>query len=959
MFTVNGSPIAELSATWSWGLAPGSASITVPGAVSISAGDEFSIDLGGLVFSGIVTTDSEIREDGLSTRIAGVDYRLQLLWDVVFCRFNQVEIKEEDPLVPNLDRRKRYTSILPDDWASQTVTTTDAPWSAADIITFLLEAASVTYDWIPATHDVQDDAVLGLDWNRGVKLGNALQEISERQGLLFTITGDNHLVWARKGEGTPPAPPSASSTNLRDGEALSHLDTKITLVGERNRYQDHVSLEPDWNAALQDFWSAPSWWSEVDRVFGPYAADDSGQAELSAKAQSVTLRAYNDHELAVESPDYGLWGEISRMDLPVWIYLRDIVFKSYRVPRDYTFNGIPLGSLALHEGLLAAVDFDPEAGTFGLRDPREYYPEDRACVIALGQGLALLDPRTQRLLTSTQLNNARETWTAANQFRLDMKNKAVVFEHAVFLPGADAEGLFIFPNEGKAGIDAAHPLANITVPNAAVTVAPAAVAAELVFEAEFYSRTVGDGERHGVQTAKDLSLHAIYDNGVFVEEVTYADDRTVEQKADDEAASLILGEEVYAEGGYQRHGACGTPLNGSVDRVTVTVNFAGGLTEDVEYTKERASGSFTAERELDRRQRQKELFPGQAENKAEVKSLRAIALNTRTPDRPSLSYYASVSEVLQKPVGAFQATVQLATLEAATAAGTPLFADGAGGYPSDVFLGILIADASLGPQVALALDGPVPVRIQGPFAAGDPIGVEATTPGSTTAPLENFGRVGTGKIIGRCNADYTGSDIVVAPVTLTPSVETGEEDISPLYVMGTTAYGSSNPDNPTAPPARDHAQTDTWDVTAPPLLLPTAISGHTAASPTVIASTDHGIPPAAVGGKTVTVRISGVTGSSPDINGSWRATFIDSSHFSIPVAVITPGTGGTVSIRTSGVQVNEWTRFYISGSGTFSQKVWTRGEARRGTRYHTVTAETEAENDTESGSGSAGGGLPL
>lgn len=67
--------------------------------------------------------------------------------------------------------------------------------------------------------------------------------------------------------------------------------------------------------------------------------------------------------------------------------------------------------------------------------------------------------------------------------------------------------------------------------------------------------------------------------------------------------------------------------------------------------------------------------------------------------------------------------------------------------------------------------------------------------------------------------------------------------------------------------------------------------------------------------------------------------------------------GGVV---TNGVTINQWVRYYItgSGSGTFTQKVFTRQEKkdRAGKTYY-ISAETLAETDTESGSGSANGGL--
>lgn len=64
------------------------------------------------------------------------------------------------------------------------------------------------------------------------------------------------------------------------------------------------------------------------------------------------------------------------------------------------------------------------------------------------------------------------------------------------------------------------------------------------------------------------------------------------------------------------------------------------------------------------------------------------------------------------------------------------------------------------------------------------------------------------------------------------------------------------------------------------------ISSNSAASPTVITSTNHGLQ----NGRIVT--IAAVSGSMPNINGTFVVTRLTANTFSIPVNVLTPGTGG-------------------------------------------------------------------
>lgn len=75
-------------------------------------------------------------------------------------------------------------------------------------------------------------------------------------------------------------------------------------------------------------------------------------------------------------------------------------------------------------------------------------------------------------------------------------------------------------------------------------------------------------------------------------------------------------------------------------------------------------------------------------------------------------------------------------------------------------------------------------------------------------------------------------------------------------------------------------------VTAPATV---AITSSSVADPTSITTS---APHALTSGDVVT--IAGHTGATPSINGSWVATVVDTTHFTIPVAVTVGGTGGTV-----------------------------------------------------------------
>ena len=209
-----------------------------------------------------------------------------------------------------------------------------------------------------------------------------------------------------------------------------------------------------------------------------------------------------------------------------------------------------------------------------------------------------------------------------------------------------------------------------------------------------------------------------------------------------------------------------------------------------------------------------------------------------------------------------------------------------------------------------------------------------------------------------------GRSIDLDPVATAAGTTTGDPEGADPYVMRSKKYGSTNPSDDTAPLALDQANPDEWMRSDPPRKTAVAIdeigegTGPQVFPTAVYVIAGHGIP--ATGGPYfVWIENSGTT---PDIDGLYNATYVSADIFTIPVLLTANSVGvGTMAISTAGVTVNEEARIYISGSGsgTFSQKIFTRQKKWdiRGGLYY-VSGETLAEFDTESGSGSAGGGLP-
>ena len=211
-----------------------------------------------------------------------------------------------------------------------------------------------------------------------------------------------------------------------------------------------------------------------------------------------------------------------------------------------------------------------------------------------------------------------------------------------------------------------------------------------------------------------------------------------------------------------------------------------------------------------------------------------------------------------------------------------------------------------------------------------------------------------------------GRSIDLDPVATAAGTTTGDPEGADPYVMRSKKYGSTNPSDDTAPLALDQANPDEWMRSDPPRKTAVAIdeigegTGPQVFPTAVYVIAGHGIP--ATGGPFfVWIENSGTT---PDMDGLYNATYVSADTFTVPFLLDPAGNSvgvGTMAISTAGVTVNEEARIYISGSGsgTFSQKIFTRQKKWdiRGGLYY-VSGETLAEFDTESGSGSAGGGLP-
>jgi hypothetical protein len=584
--------------------------------------------------------------------------------------------------------RRRYWSILPEHAESGIRTWHDEPFTARQILNFAFAGAWGDYGFTRTYHSALNSTILyGLDYESGVKLSNLISTINEAAGLEMHIVGARNLVWVRKGEGLLPLPDN-TSTNISQGESLNSVATAVRLVGDPIRVQvANVSLEPDWQPAWEAFVDELTWRREVAAVFELPVETKADQAELSAYARQVTVYQYAKQKDDASFLDYRLFGDESRANLPAWIYIQELVFRSYRIPPTSTLYGVPLSSLRMADSLIVGTDLNG-TGESAIQDyvanPPEFYPAVQAQVVVKGQPLDLLKARDIRLFYRNREKDLRNEWTVATEFEVDAVNFSIRFSAPVFVDGlaSAGESLYLRKNRGEGGgpdlseiVSDESDYLDVVVPNPNVTLSAAAVKASFCFLIGRYHRVYGKGPRRDTRAANGVGLHLIdvtgtgsfsvdgavasfedslpfpSTSGRTFKEVLYQDGGTAAQKADAVVSSLLDLEPIISTGGFTRQGAALAEVSGVVDRISlnVTVN---GVAEQVSYTKAAPTTATFAERTLQRIQRTAELFKGQEENRNEIRQFRLIAAAERgSPSVRQSGSHLTLPDVFTTPAG--------------------------------------------------------------------------------------------------------------------------------------------------------------------------------------------------------------------------------------------------------------------------------------------------------------------
>ena len=840
----------SMRGSFAWGSAPGSATLVYAGAsAAVSVGARLDFTIGGHYFAGLCKSDTVAEStSGTLRTLEFVDMRYYLTWDWVFGSWNLPDVR-----LVNGRRVKRYAHVHPADWPTQLRTFTDQPLPAWQILQEAFQAPTVFTPWLwdLTSNGLFPDGLLNapiydIDAGSGMRLDALLNLICEKTGLVFTLdprpalaNGDTRLVFTRKGCGVLPLPFPANSDNRSVGLTLTDNPMNICVVGERNKYQLlNVPMVKDWAPGWELYFETELFVKdiyehEVDPASGQHYnafTDDPdhwhgyGQAKVRAMeitvAEYIALRTARGGSWAATAPTFmdarkyaGRW----RMDLPAMLYITSIVFRAFRpdITGFTNINGdtISLASSPIADQLLCRVLLDPATGVMTANPTEPVEGNGVLAVKGYQFGEELFRLASPDRAHPDLFRAGLRSWSSVN-FQIDDSGEGTRFvlaEHPVFV-ASEANPLIVDVN-------------GYNVLNADFDLETPQVKATLVFEAERYTYWLGTGwsgkrtpspdtalpGRNRVEAVNGLQMEFVADYAApTLVEITYADDRTADAKANWIAETLLLTQRSYLVGGYNLVwrpsnplGGFGVPLAPSdsscIDRINIT-HGPSGITEVVDFTCERARDYFEPERELDRRSIQNSLFPGQQE-------LRHAA-NDQRRFNSALRGLGNLMGLFQKVLsGEVDSNLHLirfvsgGSLPTSLPVGTPLViapaSAGASGNAAavapaavtsaatNVFAGLTVRhDEPTAGTLRVQRVGDGYARVKGPVAANDSLGLSGA--GGT-----DFGTNGAyltkGNGVGRALEPITGTGIQLIKVRLSVGGGGGHfrKDWSPLETYNT------------------------------------------------------------------------------------------------------------------------------------------------------------------------------
>jgi hypothetical protein len=746
----------SMRASFSWGSAPGTATMVYVGSAPVTRGAQMLLRIGGMFFGGICRSDKSRRGTSGNTRtLEFVDFREYLTWDYIWCCFNKEDIRSVNGI-----RQKRYWHILPNNFGTRLKTWTTTPLLGYQILSYILNGPTIGTPW---TWDLTSGGlfpigvlnvpVFDFEAMGGKRLDAALNEIASATGTVFTAlsapTNLYQLQFTRKGYG--PLPEFLPNDDEREyGTALSGNPTNVRVLGDRNRYQVmDVPLVKDWAAAWEQFLALELFADDIflratDPATGIRYNAIPGDTEQFVgrnlaleRALRMTVREYVQLRGDNSFADYRKFAGRTRMDMPAALYLQTLVFRAFKPQMtgltNYAGEFVPLASLDLLDQMVCRVAHDLTTGVMTT------YPNEPADSngYAITKGYQVGEELFKHLKPDQfDINVFANTsptrlWQTAG-YQIDDSGEGdrfIIFDAPVFV----SDNLMV-------QVD------GLAVVNAGFTLQTPDTRAALVFAAENFSRWYGTYPSISRDTvANEPSLRAEYvlQNGIYTE-VVYWDGLSAADKAYQIGNAALSRQYVYATGGpgkriwnpTQPASSFTMALTSMVDRIEITTSPAGTwLVPDL--TTERGPDHFQPERDQDRRSLESSLFPGQQELIRQSEAAGRLAqgfrqlpknltglltrfLRGETSDAPLLTV------AIPGGTGTLPAGTPIwkaATTPGAQNTNTVAVMPAAVGASHKVFCGVTVRhNEPVTRPFAVQPQGPAVARVQGPVAPGDSIG---------------------------------------------------------------------------------------------------------------------------------------------------------------------------------------------------------------------------------------------
>lgn len=271
------------------GPSPARGSIQFIGAYNVPTGTIQSLQIGNTEFVGLVTSVNRTTDvvEGETTKFELVDMRDRLHDKNVYGALNMMDDdgkfyhirfdhdRDSRGRLPNLSGQNGYY------WDNQIKTivrevkkndfktldeTVDMEFQSANAklysaFTILNTLATqFNFEWSAsgmANNILKYSRPENLDWNKGVKIIDAIESVIEKNGLQMTAWGEKpHIHITLRGFNDNPflnrilsAPPCTFPFFIggEKGQELNDKGRHVTIIGERDRWEDQYAAIPNWN----------------------------------------------------------------------------------------------------------------------------------------------------------------------------------------------------------------------------------------------------------------------------------------------------------------------------------------------------------------------------------------------------------------------------------------------------------------------------------------------------------------------------------------------------------------------------------------------------------------------------------------------------------------------------------------------------------------------------------------